>query len=136
MPQTPPISTAANLVPGQVYRVTAPFTDYDGMTHPVGETWRFVSKSFLPYEDGLTLTVEQDGQRQGIRLQWRPETQAEIIERFAEYVTAVDPAPAQSIDLKVDRPRPNWAGFAIGFFAAAFITCLAAVGLLLYLLSQ
>jgi hypothetical protein len=105
------------------------------MTHPVGETWRYVSKSFLPYEDGLTLMVEQDGQPQVIRLQWRPEAQAEIIERFAEHVTAVAPAPVQPINPKGDRLGPNWAGFAIGFFAAAGVTCLAAVGLLLYLLS-
>ena len=136
MPQSPPIATAANLVPGQIYRVTAPFTDYDGMTHPVGETWRFVSKNFLPYEDGLTLEVEQDGHRQVIRLQWRPESQEEIIKGFAGYVTAVGPATVQPIEAKDGRTRPNWAGFAIGFFAAAGITCLTAVGLLLFLLSQ
>lgn len=88
MPGNRPIATAANLNPGQIYRVKAAFTDYDGIRHPVGETWRFIRKSFLPYEDGLTLEVEQAGQQRLIRLQWRPEAQQEIIEGFARYVEA------------------------------------------------
>ena len=78
--------TASELVPGQAYRVVVPFRDYDGITHPVGEAWRFVAKSFLPYEDGLTLTVERDEVQIPLRLQWRPETQAQIIEEFSAFV--------------------------------------------------
>jgi hypothetical protein len=47
------------------------FTDYDGVTHLAGERWRFLGKNFLPYEDGLTLLIEQDGRQLAIRLQWR-----------------------------------------------------------------
>lgn len=80
---------AADLVPGQHYRVIVAFKDYDGMDHPVGESWRFVRKSFLPYEDGLTLYIEEDGRASSIRLQWRPETQAEIIDSFSDHVEQV-----------------------------------------------
>lgn len=80
--------TAVDLVPGQTYSVMVPFRDYDGGIHPVGEQWRFIEKNFLPYEDGLTLFIEQNGRRTSIRLQWREETQAQIIDRFSEYVQA------------------------------------------------
>ncbi|MEW6401359.1 MAG: DUF3601 domain-containing protein [Chloroflexota bacterium] len=79
--------TAADLVPGQTYRVLAAFKDYDGMLHPIGETWRFVQKNFLPYEDGLTLFVERDGQHVSIRLQWRDEAQGQIIDNFSDFVS-------------------------------------------------
>lgn len=78
--------TAADLEPGKNYRVISTFMDYDGIVHPIGESWRFVKKSFLPYEDGLTLFVEKDGQEVWIRLQWRPETQEQLIDNFYEYV--------------------------------------------------
>ena len=67
--------TAADLISGKTYQVAGAFEDYDGMIHPVGERWRFVGKNFLPYEDGLTLLIEQNGQDRSIRLQWRDETQ-------------------------------------------------------------
>lgn len=78
--------TAADLIPGKTYQVVRSFRDYDGFSHPVGERWRFVDKSFLPYEDGLTLKIEQDGQLTGIRLQWRDDAQALIIDNFSYYV--------------------------------------------------
>ena len=78
--------TAADLIPGQIYSVIQTFEDYDGITHPIGEQWRFIEKNFLPYEDGLTLFIEQNGQKVSMRLQWREETQGEIIDRFCEYV--------------------------------------------------
>lgn len=81
--------TAASLTPGQTYEVTAAFMDYDGFIHPVGERWRFLSKNFLPYEDGLTLIVEKEGQREWIRLQWRAEAQDKIIDEFSNYVSEV-----------------------------------------------
>lgn len=83
---------ATELIPGQTYRVTAPFKDYDGEMHPAGEEWRFLEKHFLPYEDGLTLMIEQSGQKRSIRLQWREETQGHIIDRFSDFVEeAKDP---------------------------------------------
>lgn len=78
--------TAAELVPGKGYRVIAAFKDYDGKVHPVGECWRFVRKSFLPYEDGLSLFVEMNGQEIQVRLQWLSESQGSIIEGFSEFV--------------------------------------------------
>ena len=77
--------TAASLVPGKIYRVIAAFKDYDGMIHPIGEHWRFLDKNFLPYEDGLTLRIEQNGQDSSIRLQWRDETQGQIIDAFSDF---------------------------------------------------
>jgi hypothetical protein len=78
--------TASELAPGQTYRVVTAFNDYDGIIHPVGESWRFVKKSFLPHEDGLSFFVEKDGQNLMVRLQWRPETQSQIINDFSDYV--------------------------------------------------
>ena len=80
---------ASQLVPGQIYRVIRSFPDYDGIVHPVGETWRFLEKNFLPYEDGLTLFVEANGKRHSLRLQWRDEAQGPIIDEFSDYVEEV-----------------------------------------------
>ena len=77
-----PKFTAVELVAGKAYRVVTLFEDYDGTTHEVGESWRYVGKNFLPYEDGLTLLLDAGETRQ-LRLQWRPETQAHIIEHFS-----------------------------------------------------
>ena len=81
--------TAAQLNPGKTYIVVKGFQDYDGMIHPIGEQWRFVEKNFLPYEDGLSLFVERNGQKTQIRLQWRDEAQARIIDEFCDYVEEV-----------------------------------------------
>ena len=77
---------ASQLIPGRVYKVIKPFKDYDGIVHPIGEQWVFLEKNFLPYEDGLTLHVDRDGQRMFIRLQWREESQAGIINDFSDFV--------------------------------------------------
>lgn len=84
-----PTFTAASLVPGQTYRVIKAFKDYDGIVHTAGERWRFVAKNFLPYEDGLTLLVEMNGQNVSLRLQWRDEAQGQIIDNFSDHVEAV-----------------------------------------------
>jgi len=78
--------TAADLIPGQTYCVITTFKDYDGIIHPVGECWRFVGKNFLPYDDGLSLLVERNGQNVPFRLQWRAETQGQIIDDFSDFV--------------------------------------------------
>jgi len=64
------------------------------MIHPVGERWRFVGKNFLPYEDGLTLLVQQNGMEVSIRLQWRDETQGPIIDDFSDYVEELQESEA------------------------------------------
>ena len=81
--------TAADLITGKSYKVTKIFKDYDGITHAVGESWRFVGKNFLPYEDGLSLHVESNGQNVTLRLQWREETQGELIDNFSDFVEEV-----------------------------------------------
>jgi Domain of unknown function (DUF3601) len=78
--------TAADLTPSKTYCVVGAFVDYDGIPHPIGESWRFVAKNFLPYDDGLTLYVERDGREVPFRLQWRAETQGDIIDRFSDFV--------------------------------------------------
>ena len=78
--------TAADLTPGKQYRLIAAFADYDGLPHPIGESWTFLGKNFLPYEDGLTLYVERDGRKMPFRLQWRAETQGLIIDHFSDFV--------------------------------------------------
>ncbi len=78
--------TAADLTPGKWYRVVTAFIDYDGISHPVGESWRFLAKDFLPYEDGLTLHVEREGRAELLRLQWRAETQGAVIDHFSDLV--------------------------------------------------
>ena len=78
------------VVRGQRYRVIKAFRDFDGAEHPVGEEWRFIGSSFLPYEDGLSVFVEDaDGSEWHIRLCRRPEDQGEICQRFTDYVEAV-----------------------------------------------
>ena len=81
--------TASDLILRRTYRVTKTFKDYDGITHAVGESWRFVGKDFLPYEDGLALHVESHGQNMTLRLQWRAETQGELIDNFSDFVEEV-----------------------------------------------
>jgi hypothetical protein len=77
------------LCSGNWYTVTREFQDYDGHVHPVGERWMFIGKSFLPYEDGLTLCVSLDGKDEWIiRMQWRPEEQGNIIENLADYIAS------------------------------------------------
>ena len=78
--------TASDLIPGRIYIVIKAFTDYDGTIHSIGERWRFVEKNFLPYEDGLTLHVERNALAETIRLQWREDTQGQIIDHFSDYV--------------------------------------------------
>jgi hypothetical protein len=77
---------ATQLIAGQTYRVIKEFVDFDGLPHSVGEQWRFVAHNFLPYDDGLTLYVERAGRNHTIRLQWREETQGQIVSVFSDYV--------------------------------------------------
>ncbi len=59
---------------GHLYRVTQSFRDYDGTEHPMGEQRTYLSFSFLPYDDGLSLFVSLDSEHEWyIRMQLRPE---------------------------------------------------------------
>jgi hypothetical protein len=72
---------------GRAYRVTRPFADYDGDLHPAGESWIYLGDNFVPYHDGLSLFVSLDGaQEWQIRLSWRGEDQAHIIDGLPTYL--------------------------------------------------
>jgi uncharacterized protein YbjT (DUF2867 family) len=78
---------------GRRYEVIRAFTDFDGSEHPVGETWTFTGYSFLPYEDGLSLFVAtEEVPLRHIRMQWRRETQGDVLDAFADYVRDVTSA--------------------------------------------
>ena len=88
--------TAFELWPQAKYRVVTAFVDYDNIKHEVGERWTFLRKAFLPYEDGLSLFVEQDGQEVHIRLQSRNDAQGHIVGAFSDFVVEeVEPSPLQ-----------------------------------------
>jgi hypothetical protein len=79
-----------HLAVGKRYRVTKEFVDFDGDLHPSGESWTFLGQNFLPYDDGLSLFVSLDGEREWhIRMQWRPEAQAAIIDDLESHVGQV-----------------------------------------------
>jgi hypothetical protein len=78
--------TAFDLWPQAKYRVVAAFVDYDHVTHEVGERWTFLRKAFLPYEDGLSLFVEENGREIHIRMQCRDDAQGQIVHAFSDYV--------------------------------------------------
>jgi Domain of unknown function (DUF3601) len=90
--QPPPESKAfKHLAPARRYRVTKSFVDYDGEIHPIGENWIYLSHSFLPHDDGLSLFVSLDGERQRqIRLQWRDEQQGALIENLEDHISSSD----------------------------------------------
>ena len=78
--------SAFELRPGAWYRVVAPFADYDRVSHEIGERWKFLRRAFLPYDDGLSLFVEQDGREVHIRLQCREEEQGQLVHAFSDFV--------------------------------------------------
>lgn len=75
-----------HLSQGEWYAVQREFSDYDGVTHPVGEVWEFIGSNFVPYHDGLSLFARINGEEQQVRLQWSPEEQATVIEGLDEYL--------------------------------------------------
>jgi hypothetical protein len=79
-----------HLAVGERYQVIREFVDFDGDSHPVGEAWTFLGQNFLPYDDGLSLFVSLDGEREWhIRMQWRLEAQAAVIDGLHDYVAPV-----------------------------------------------
>jgi len=85
-----PSFSAFELKANATYRVVTPFKDFDGVSHPVGESWRYQSRNYLPYHAGLTLNIDNaDGQR-SIRFQDYPEAQEDIINSFSDYVVEVE----------------------------------------------
>lgn len=77
----------AHLVPGQRYRVTRAFADFDGVLHDVGETWTYLGTAYLPYDDGRSLFVSIDDTSElHIRMQDRAEEQAEVLAKLELYL--------------------------------------------------
>jgi hypothetical protein len=71
------------------FEVVRDFTDYDGEAHLAGESWTFVGHNFLPYDDGLSLFVSLDGEREWhIRLQWRDSQQGPVIDNLDAHIHA------------------------------------------------
>lgn len=79
-----------HMQPGKRYRVIKPFKDFDGQEHPAGEEWTYIGTAFLPYDDGRSIFVSLDGEREWhIRMQDRAEEQGPVLDRFQDYVVAV-----------------------------------------------
>ena len=81
--------SAFDLKTNHVYRVIAPFKDFDGVLHLAGERWRYQSRNYFPYDAGLSLNIEGEG---GLRLQDYPEAQRSIIESFSDFVVEDEPS--------------------------------------------
>lgn len=83
-------SPYAHLQPGKRYRVIKEFADFDRDAHPVGEEWTFLCTAFLPYDDGRSLFVSADGEREWhIRMQDREEEQRGILDDLKTYVVEI-----------------------------------------------
>lgn len=73
---------------GARHRVIRPFVDFDGDTHPWGETWIFLGSAFAPRDDGVSLFVSLDGQDEWhIRMMWTDDQQGPVLDSFESYVT-------------------------------------------------
>jgi len=80
----------AHMAPGKRYRVVKAFKDFDGGIHPIGEEWTYIGTAFLPYDDGRSIFVSVDGEREWhIRMQDREEEQRGILDALHEYVAAI-----------------------------------------------
>ena len=84
-----PSAPYRHLRPGQRYRVALPFTDHDGVRHPAGQEWTFVGHSYLPYENGLSLFVREEGVLRQIRLRDAPEDERAVVERLEAFVRPI-----------------------------------------------
>src|SRR5262245_13610619 len=74
---------------GECYKVTRQFTDSDGVTHPVGERWRFIASDFCRHDDELLVVVQFDDTAEWrILLRWTLDGQIAVIESFQDYVVA------------------------------------------------
>jgi Domain of unknown function (DUF3601) len=83
------MSDIFNLKKGKTYAITKEFTDFDGKTHKICETWTFVKTTFLPYESGLSLFVIENGQSVMYRFQDEANQQQELLSNFMNYVKSV-----------------------------------------------
>ena len=92
--------SAFELKEGNLYRVKVSFIDHEQCVHPVGESWRYGGRDFVPYHAGLSLNVVDTSGPRSILLQDYPEAQGEIVSHFSDYVVEVVPP-------LLDAVRPN-----------------------------
>lgn len=87
----PNFSTAHDfLQAGRRYQVVKQFADHDGRVHPAGEAWTFLGCSFVPHDDGMSFVVSFDDRHEWLlRLQWRADEQAEVLDHLADYLAAL-----------------------------------------------
>lgn len=83
---TGPLAFHQQMVAGREYMIVKSFRDFDGAERSAGERWVFKGYDFLPYDDGLTLFTDPGP---NVRLQWRRESQADIIDNLGDYIRAV-----------------------------------------------
>jgi hypothetical protein len=76
---------------GKKYQVIQEFIDYDKDIHQVGEEWVFAGYNFLPYDDGLSLFVENGAGEWHVRMQLRDNQQNEIDLNLGKYIALVSP---------------------------------------------
>jgi hypothetical protein len=75
---------------GRRYRVVQAFVDFDRQVHPIGEEWTYIGAAFLPYDDGRSIFVSLDGDREWhIRMQDREEEQQGVLDHIGEYVVEI-----------------------------------------------
>ena len=80
----------AHMTAGKRYSVIKPFKDFDGQEHPVGEAWTYLGTAFLPYDDGRSIFVSLDGEKEWhIRMQDRAEEQGPILDNLRDYIAAL-----------------------------------------------
>jgi hypothetical protein len=77
---------------GRTYRVIQSFSDYDGIPHPVGETWIFKETNYNAYHSGLTLHVWQNGEEKVYRFLDYPGDDV-IIKECMDYVQWLEEIP-------------------------------------------
>ena len=76
---------------GHRYAVVRAFADYDGETHPVGETWTYVRHNYDAHTSAASpSTSTATTAPNQIQRSWRGEDQGPIIDALADYV---HPAP-------------------------------------------
>jgi hypothetical protein len=77
------------LDPGTRYQVVVPFTDYDGVLHPPGETWTYLGHNYHRFDNGLSLFVSLDGVHQWHIRMWNdPDGQQAILDALDTYLVA------------------------------------------------
>lgn len=74
------------LTRGKIYTVLREFHDFDKVLHPVGESWTFAGSSFLPYENGLSLFVQNNKGEWHIRMQLEKDEQKEVNDHLEKYI--------------------------------------------------